>query len=131
MNTDAIIKALRETYDDTDKVYFSLRTILKDAADTIETLVAQRDEARKDCAVAEKNHMDADFELSALKSEKSHWIDPKKRLPISGESVVVILDTGDVQEAFYSTKSNAWIKDTGFMVIPEVIYWMPFPEPKY
>jgi hypothetical protein len=36
-----IVKALRDAYEETDKVYFHLRTIIKDAADLIESLTAE------------------------------------------------------------------------------------------
>ena len=41
----------------------------------IERLESELAEARKDCAVAEKNHMDADFQLSGLMQElaASQW----------------------------------------------------------
>ena len=38
---DEVVRALREEYKETDKVYFFLRTLLKDAADLIDSLTAQ------------------------------------------------------------------------------------------
>lgn len=39
-----LVKALRDAYEETDKVYFNLRTIIKDAADTIDRLTAENAE---------------------------------------------------------------------------------------
>lgn len=36
-----LVKALRDAYEETDTVYFHLRTIIKDAADTIDRLTAE------------------------------------------------------------------------------------------
>ena len=40
-NADEIARALREAYKETDKVYFFLRTLLKDAADLIDSQQAR------------------------------------------------------------------------------------------
>ena len=44
---DEIVRALREEYKETDKVYFFLRTLLKDAADLIGSLTAQLAESQR------------------------------------------------------------------------------------
>ena len=55
MNADEIVRALREAYKETDKVYFFLRTLLKDAADLIESQQSQltasqrREKEAEDC----------------------------------------------------------------------------------
>ena len=44
---DEIVRALRDAYKETDKVYFFLRTLLKDAADLIENLTSQLAESQR------------------------------------------------------------------------------------
>lgn len=61
-----LVKALRDAYEEADKVYFHLRTIIKDAADLIESLQAQ--------LAAEKRRADAaveDMKVMALAMRES------------------------------------------------------------
>ena len=45
----------------------------------IAKIEAERDEARRDSAVSERNHMDADFELSAVREQLRKAIDDLRR----------------------------------------------------
>ena len=45
-----LVKALRDAYEETDTVYFHLRTIINDAADTIDRLTAEN--TAKDAEIA-------------------------------------------------------------------------------
>ena len=69
---DEIVRALREAYKETDKVYFFLRTLLKDAADLIENLTSQLAESQRrekaavedinlleDCSVCKHHDLDS------------------------------------------------------------------------
>ena len=69
---DKIVRALREAYKETDKVYFFLRTLLKDAADLIENRTSQLAESQRrekaavedinlleDCGVCKHHDLDS------------------------------------------------------------------------
>ena len=72
-----LVKALRDAYEETDTVYFHLRTIINDAANTIDRLTAENARLTERLGMAE-NCIRADG-----------WIAVEERLPEVGKCVLI------------------------------------------
>lgn len=131
-----LVKALRDAYEETDTVYFHLRTIINAAADTIDRLTAENAElvayterlseiqAKKYCDVARENAellqktQQLTAELAALK-EAHRWIPVTERLPDVLETVLIISD-GEVG-------AGIMLDDDYWADGADVTHWMPLP----
>ena len=65
-----LVKALRDAYGETDTVYFHLRTIIKDAADTIDRLTAELEEYKSTELTANEYRESVGFVLRLNKAVK-------------------------------------------------------------
>ena len=58
------------------------------------------------------------------------WISVKDRLPEDGVDVIVCTNRNGrtVEFAYYRYQRKAWFRSC-ILLIPDVLYWMPLPEP--
>ena len=75
--------------------------------------------------VAELRKLEAKIENGEY-IKKDQWVSVDEK-PKTNISVAVILNNGNVTEGFYSITKQGWFKDTGFLIIPNVIYWAYLP----
>lgn len=80
--------------------------LIKNAITRIEKLTAERDEARRDCAVAEFNHQSAisDYKQALLKKIFPYDTADKKQYSINAYAVEQVII--EVAEELYDTKRN-------------------------
>ncbi len=57
------------------------------------------------------------------------WIPAAERLPIQREDVIITVEKLGVTIAWYSDVTKTWENANTDKIIPNVIAWMPLPEP--
>ena len=97
--------------------------MIKQAADTLESLSAERDGLREQLAAALS-------ENTKLAEQVPHWISVKDKLPESHKNSLVIYERKDGLQRFgvgFMDSSKNWYIANGKK--SNVLYWMPFPQP--
>lgn len=114
-----------------------LEDMLKDSAEHAELIMkenAELDNVR--LAFAKQTREAAEYKaelLNKVKETIEHlptWFSVNERLPEDGVDVIVYTDRngGNVEFAYYRYSRDAWFAKS-ILLVPNVLYWMPLPEP--
>lgn len=134
-----LVKALRccERYDCIGCPFTTVHEcsgkMIKQAADTLESLSAERDGLREQLAAALE-------ENTRLAEKVPHWISVKDRLPqVAAElpdyaedifiPIIICDEDRDVYPAQFGKESKEFRYEDGGHLMSTVLYWMPLPEP--